>query len=173
MTTMFADVEKELGSKPAKTRAARDAGTDKLFYADDTLLISSSAKITNIMLEVIMKHSEKYGMALNLGKCEVIAVNKRKKDTIKFPDGTPLKKCKTATYLGGMLRTDGAAKPEVENRLNKASLVFRRLWPLWQDAACSERWKLRVHQTQSMQCSGVRSTHIRPRHNADDKRTGK
>ena len=62
-----------------KTKAAKDAGTDKLFYADDTLLISSSANVTNKVIKTIMKHSERYGLSLNLNKCEVIYANKKKK----------------------------------------------------------------------------------------------
>ena len=52
---------------------------------------------------------------------------------MKFPDGVALKTSKAATYLGGT-RADGAAKPEVELRLNKAAVVFKRLQPLWSDA---------------------------------------
>ena len=38
----------------------------------------------------------------------------------------------------------GHAKPEIEGRLGKAAAVFNKLKPLWKDADCSEKWKLRV-----------------------------
>ena len=75
----------------------------------------------------------------------MIAVNTRgKKDTVRLPTGEEMKQVSSATYLGGQLRKDGAARPEVESRLSKAAVTFRKLTPLWRDAACEERWKLQV-----------------------------
>ena len=51
----------------------------------------------------------------------------------------------SATHLGGQLRADGFAKPEVEGgRISKAATAFRKLTPLWTDTSCSELWKLWV-----------------------------
>ena len=77
-----------------------------------------------------------------MNKCEVIAANaKGKKDVVEFPDGQAIEQIIAATYLGGQLRRDGAAKPEVENRLGNAATVFRKLTPLWR-SSCDSRWKL-------------------------------
>jgi hypothetical protein len=45
MTTLMSDVHAEVGN--VTTQAAKDAGTESLLYADDTLLISSTAKAAN------------------------------------------------------------------------------------------------------------------------------
>jgi hypothetical protein len=146
MTALMMDVSNEVGN--VETTASKDAGTTNLLYADDTLLISSTAATTNIMLAAIVKHSDRYGLRLNEAKCEVIAinaaVNTKGKDKVKFPDGREVGVTKATTYLGGQLRMDGAAKPEIENRLSKAATVFRKLTALWSDSACSTLWKLRV-----------------------------
>ena len=83
-------------------------------------------------------------MRLNKVKCEYFAINTKKKDNIKFSDGTPLTKSCKATYLGGNLQANGAARPEVESRIAKAAHVFGKLKPLWKDSACAAKWKLRV-----------------------------
>ena len=100
---------------------------EELLYADDTLIISSDAKKANKILAAIVKHSERYGLKLNEGKCEVIAPHAKANEKIAFPTGEELKKVESATYLGGQLRKDGAAKPEVEGRLAKAAAIFRKL----------------------------------------------
>jgi hypothetical protein len=126
MTTMFHDIHTEVGEQ-IWTTAAQDIGTTELLYADDTLLISSNAKATNQLLKTIIKHSERYGMRLNKGKCEYFAINckpKTKKDIIEFPEGDELKLTSSATYLDGNLQANGASKPEVEGRLSKAAVVF-------------------------------------------------
>ena len=96
--------------------------------------------MANEIFAAVVKQSKRYGLKLNEKKCEVIAVNTRgKKDTIRFPTGEEMKQVSSATYLGGQLRKDGAARPEVESRLSRAAVTFRKLTPLWRDAACEKR----------------------------------
>jgi len=144
MTTMFADVHAEAG-KRVWTTAAKDVGSTDLLYADDTLLISSTAKAANQLLETIIKHSKRFGMRLNEGKCEYFAISaKKRKDVVAFPNGKPLKSVQQATYLGGHLQANGSAKSEIEYRISKAATIFRKLRPVWSDSGCALTWKLRV-----------------------------
>ena len=69
MTVMFEDIHNEAGEK-VWTKAAKEAGTTELLYADDTLLIGSKQKAINKLIEIIEKHSTRYGMKLNASKCE-------------------------------------------------------------------------------------------------------
>ena len=64
MTVLFNDVHDELEGK------LEEATFDfidfiEILYADDTLLIGDNAKILNLLLAAIEKHSERYGMKLN------------------------------------------------------------------------------------------------------------
>ena len=67
MTAMFADIHMEVREK-CWTKAAEEAGSTELLYADDTLLIGSKTKPANELLKTIEKHSERYGMHLNKEK---------------------------------------------------------------------------------------------------------
>ena len=74
MTAMFKDIHGELGNK-AWTKAAEEAGTTELLYADVTLLVGSTARAINSILATIAKHSERYGMRIKKAKCEDFGVN--------------------------------------------------------------------------------------------------
>ena len=137
MSAMFLDIHEEVGDK-CWTEAASDSGSTELLYADDTLLISSQVEQVNLLLKTIEKHSGRYGMILNRKKCEYFALNPDTKKVVKFADNTPLKVSTQATYLGGNLQANGAAKPEVESRIAKAAHIFGWLNPLWKDSACSK-----------------------------------
>ena len=144
MTAMFADVHAEAG-KQVWTTAAKDVGSTDLLYADDTLLTSSTAKAANQLLETIIKHSKRFGMRLNEGKCEYFAISTEKtKDVVAFPNGKPFKSVQQATYLRGHLQANGSAKSEIEYRISKAATIFRKLRPVWSDSGCALTWKLRV-----------------------------
>ena len=146
MTTMFMDIHNELGNK-AWTKAAEELGTTSLLYADDTLLVGSSAKAVNAILATIEKHSDRYGMCLNKKKCEYFGINTKKRTTevLKFADGKEMDKVQKATYLGGNLQANGSAKNEVECRISKAAVVFNKLKPLWK-SRCDNIWKIRVFE---------------------------
>ena len=73
-TGMMQDVHADVGRK-AWTKAAKEAGTTDLLYADDTVIISSKAKAVNTLIAAIKKHSERYGMSLNKEKCEYFGIN--------------------------------------------------------------------------------------------------
>ena len=68
-----------------------------------------------------------------------------KRTKIEFPNGKELSKVTSATCLGGNLQANGASKTETEGRISKAAVVFNKLRSLWNDAACSLTWKLRVY----------------------------
>ena len=74
---MFLDVHVEVG-KQISTRAAKDINSTDLLYADDTLLIESRPQPMNLLIATIAKHSERYGMKLNVAKCEYLGVNMKK-----------------------------------------------------------------------------------------------
>ena len=68
MTVLFHDVHEEL---VGKLNNAKFDFIDfmEILYADDTLLIGDNAKILNLLIAAIEKHSERYGMKLNKNKC--------------------------------------------------------------------------------------------------------
>ena len=128
---------------------ATDINSTNLLYADDTLLIGSRPQPRNLLIATIAKPSERYGMKLNVAKCEYLGVNikKHKKGAkIVFPDETLMKRVGKTTYLGGNIYDNGSSKGEVENRISRAAIVFGKLRPFWSSDS-STKWQLRVYES--------------------------
>ena len=114
MTVLMEDVHDEVGNK-RWSKAATELGDTKLLYADDTMLIGSDSKALQCLLQTIEKHSTRYGLRLNKGKCEMIAVNNKQKP-IKFANGQEVKKVQQATHLGANVDPRGY-RTELESRI--------------------------------------------------------
>ena len=78
------DAHSEAGDK-RWTESAMRLGDTELLYADDTLLIGSSHKALEPLLHAIENQPSKYGMKLNMKKCEMISLNT--KENVKCKNG--------------------------------------------------------------------------------------
>ena len=83
------------------------------------------------------------GCALIKRNVNTLQLTKKERDH-QIQRWHPAHKKRNATYLGGNLQANGAARPEVESRIAKAAHVFGKLAPLWKDSACATTWKLRL-----------------------------
>eukprot|EP00972_Heterocapsa_arctica_P090849 13405511-Heterocapsa_arctica.AAC.1 len=86
--------EKELllKGKPSHTQI------NKLFYADDTLILASNHEAAELLLHKIQIESDKYNLSLNLKKCVQLQLNSI--HNIHFLNGDAVPIANTATYLG-------------------------------------------------------------------------
>ena len=84
MTVLFHDVEKEVGKKTMEN-CMDVVDFSNILYADDTFLVGKRSRELNKILWAIEKHSARYGMRLNMGKC--VAINMGVKSAIKFKNG--------------------------------------------------------------------------------------
>ena len=82
-------------------------------------------------------------MRLNKGKC--VYINMGNKNTIKFKDGTELKKEEEADYLGAKTTKKNLNRREVEERISKALSVCNKLKPFLKKANCKKTWKIQVY----------------------------
>ena len=71
---------------------------DAVYYADDTILFSTSPRGLNELLKHMEECSGHYGLKLNRAKCH--SMNMLRDSNIHFGDGTVLDKTQDATYLG-------------------------------------------------------------------------
>ena len=62
-----------------------------LLFADDTLLLTSTAEQMTQLLGLTIAHSQPYNLALNKEKCQLLITNDITFE-VTFPDGTPVKK---------------------------------------------------------------------------------
>ena len=88
LTVMLEDIHEEEG-KALKKGRAHGIKFSELLFAEDALLITKDEQTMQLLMK-IEEHSERYGMKLNKGKCEVVEGLASGKIHVK--DGTKLRR---------------------------------------------------------------------------------
>ena len=130
--------------------------TPDLVYADDTVLLGSSAVEVQKYLDHITAVGRSYGLELNFLKTILLRV--RGEYDIYGADGKPLQVKSQAVFLGGLLSTDGVSALSCRDELEKAGIAFTH-WPGFGDMPTSPRpGKCRFLRPASFQkyCTGLR-----------------
>ena len=129
-----------------RTIRSRQAGIDfdRIYYADDTVLLTTNTYAANRILWAVERISKQFGLLLSRSKCSYIAMNGN--DVIKFDDGTKLKRCTECTYVGHHITQSLNVRQEVGQRMQQTMKNLVKLKPFWKAANCTIRWKLRVYQ---------------------------
>ena len=116
---------------------------DAVYYADDTILFSTSPRGLNEILKHMEISSGHYGLKLNRAKCHTL--NMHRDAHIHFGDGTILDKAQDATYLGNNWNHTVDLKREISQRIQDAMTTWRRLAIFWKASNISKKWQLVVY----------------------------
>ena len=114
-----------------------------LLFADDTLLMTNTARQMTQTLSMIIAHSYNYNLQLNKDKCQLLVTNDLGCPVI-FPDGTPVTKHETIKYLGATFHAKLDMGHILRQKTSEAAQTLRTLAPLWSDTQISTAWKLTV-----------------------------
>ena len=134
-----------------------------LQFADDIVLMTNSGQLANCLLHGVQRHGYRFGLELNLEKCEHLALHSPEHIYTRTGDdvmnqctcehcggegvGHPLKQVKEATYLGAQLTPDGAPDHFVLSRLRKANAATKALASFFSASFLSPAFRLRVCQS--------------------------
>ena len=147
MTVMMTDIEKIMiegeGSTMTASQLMGAQGHDKFFYADDTLILASSAEAAELMLRKMQIESAKYNMRLNQKTCVLVRMNSR--HDVYYADGEAMPIASKVPYLGTSMDAKGNPHVEVGARIANTRIVLNKLDIFWKRAPVSITWKLRVH----------------------------
>ena len=95
-------------------------------YADDTVLISTSPRELQKMLNKLEKIGEQYGMSINVNKTECLIVTKL--ETVSkltlFLKGNSIKQTEHFRYLGSLISSNGRFTNEIKRRIVLAKQAF-------------------------------------------------
>ena len=116
--------------------------TPDLVYADDTMLLGSSAQTVQKYLDNVIAVGRTYGLELNLQKTVLLRV--RATDDVFGSDGVPLTVKNEALYLGGQISCAGEATAEISRRLGEGRRSFHILAAVWKHANISRQRKLQI-----------------------------
>ena len=147
MTVMMTDIEK--GMTEGETNVMAESlpmgaeGHDLFFYADDTLILASTAEAAELMLRKIQTESAKYNVRLNRRKCVLLGMNSI--HNVYYADGEAMPVTSKAPYLGTRMDARGNPHVDVSTRIANASIVLSKFDIFWKRAPVSITWELRVH----------------------------
>ena len=85
MSVIDNDVNYHLDRRTLGTRKP-GIGFDRIYYADDTVLLATNTYSANRILWAVERVSLQFGLKLNRGKCSYIAMNGN--NNLRFADGT-------------------------------------------------------------------------------------
>ena len=115
-----------------------------LVYADDTVLLGSSAVEVQKYLDHITAVGRSYGLELNFLKTILLRV--RGEYDIYGADGKPLQVKSQAVFLGGLLSTDGSVGAELSRRIGEGRDCFHTLARVWRHANISKTRKMQIFE---------------------------
>ena len=114
----------------------------ELFYADDTLIMASTAAAAETILQHLELESGKYNMNLNHTKC--IHLRLSDLERITYMNGTEVPMEQEAIYLGGKIFSNGSYKKDNSHRISNTWHAIQKLDLLWKKAPVSMKLKIIV-----------------------------
>ena len=115
----------------------------RVYYADDTILIATNTTAANRTLMEVENVSLQYGLRLNRNKCCYISMNGN--NVVKFPDGQVLNRVGEATYLGHQITEGMDVRHEIQHKMVQTLKTWYKLTPFWTTVVCSKKWRLQVY----------------------------
>jgi len=144
--TMTVIVQDALEMLPEAARRQIDAGSlNIVLYADDTLLIGSSAQSLQQLLDAIATVGQRFGMELHWDKFQLMEVGG--KYELHAPNGSQIQPSSSMCYLGCTMFADGGVKSELNRKLGIAWSDFKKLARVWGHAQMRRRRKMEAFQS--------------------------
>ena len=121
---------------------------NNLRYADDTVLIATSAADLQNLFDVVVAESEGLGLHVNAKKtkCMVISKNNPPKCNLKQKTAT-IEQVDSFNYLGALVTSDARCKPDIRRRIGMAKDTYLRIKNVFNDRKLSVNLKIRLLKT--------------------------
>ena len=116
---------------------------NKLFYADDTLIMTTTTEAAELILHKIRRESALYNLKLNQSKSCLLRMNAIQ--TTQYEDGQTVPIVNQATYSGATITANGDYHAEISAKIAASLATFKRLDIFWNKTPLSKKWKLRVY----------------------------
>ena len=115
-------------------------------YADDTVLISTSPRELQKMLNELEKIGEQYGMSIDVSKTECLVVTKleRVPRLTLFLKGNSIKQTEHLRCLGSLISSNGRSTNEIKRRIVLAKQAFIDLGYILRNKKMSFRIRFRL-----------------------------
>jgi len=120
---------------------------NNLRYADDTVLIASTAGELQVLLDRINRVSLQYGIKINERKTKYMVISKqdRVSDNLSL-NGEAVERCHHFKYLGCLVNERWEMAQEINSRIEQARGVFTRMKKVFSDRTLSLKLRLKMIQ---------------------------
>ena len=98
-----------------------------LAYADDIVLVSSNLDDLNCLVQSVNQTFNNFGIQLNLAKNKYMHMTPESTQSMTHQTPMNIEIVNSFKYLGSMLSNNSLIEEDINNRLSKASKVFRGL----------------------------------------------
>ena len=105
-------------------------GYDKLLYADDTIILTSTKQAAEIILHKIQEESSRYNMKLNQNKCIILGMNSL--GGVKYLDGGLMPMADRVPYLGTNTSAKGNPHFEISTRIINTTTTLNKPDMFWE-----------------------------------------
>ena len=120
---------------------------EDLDFADDIALISTTQHQMQKKTDKLAEASQRIGLNISKTKTQVMRLNCKNIEPIKFQNGDTIKETNDFTYLGAVVGTEGGCDKDMHSRLSKAKPAFRKLKRIWGLKQYNRRTKIRLFNT--------------------------
>jgi len=115
-------------------------------YADDVVLIATSPKDLQELINRVRASSEKVGLLINTDKTKVMTCGNNGMNTRISLSGEVLEDVESFVYLGSIFISDGSCRPtqDIRKRLAMGRSAMQSLSSIWNDKDISTTTKVRL-----------------------------
>ena len=119
-----------------------------LLYADDQVLLASSANELQKMVTIMNVALKRKGMKVNVSKTKVMVFERDEyvTDCNIVIDGEKVEEVKEFVYLGSKFTKDGTCESDIERRVNAGNMVNGALYAFMNSQKVSQKARLAVHR---------------------------
>ena len=142
MTVLMTDAQSMLS--PEAKRAIENDSLEDILFADDTLLISTSAKHLEEYMAAVAHCGSQYGLQIHWGKVVYVPVCSEQR--VQGPTGQMIEAKASMLYLGATIHGDGRFGSEISRKIGAAKEAFRSLHTLWKHAGVGKQRKVQLFE---------------------------
>ena len=100
-------------------------GYDKLLYAGDAIILTSTKQAAEVLLHKIQEESSRYNLKLNQSKCILLGMNSL--GSVQYLDGGYMPIADKAPYLGTNMSAKGNPHFEISTRIINTTTTLNKL----------------------------------------------
>ena len=97
-------------------------------YADDTVIVATTEKDIQNLLDVVNEKGQKFNVEMNVEKTKVLVISRDQNTRANLQlNGQVIEQVECFKFLGSIITDDGKSQREVSSRIAEAKQAFNRM----------------------------------------------